>query len=241
MRRQYLLSSEEDEAIELLGGIDRISAIADRILAQHGFHRGLFRRSERRLIRRWQKQTIEFDFDFGKSLRANIEDLLDQAGELQADAGGTNFVGAMLQHLVGAKLDIVLGEGKLHHHGTSVADHSTDRSGDFHVEMVAIHVTTHPSETLVRKCVENLKGGLKPLIITLAEAVEPAAFLLKAADIADRVDVLDAAQFLTANVYERSLFKAADCKVTLTALLQRYNAIVAACETDPSLLIKLAP
>src|ERR1017187_2995394 len=35
--------------------------------------------------------------------------------------------------------------------------------------------------------------------------------------------VLDAAQFLTANVYERSLFKASECKVTLTALLDRYN------------------
>lgn len=54
-----------------------------------------------------------------------------------------------------------------------------------------------------------------------------------------RVDVLDTTQFLTANVYERSLFKTADCKLTLTALLERYNEIVAKCETDPSLLIKL--
>jgi hypothetical protein len=36
-----------------------------------------------------------------------------------------------------------------------------------------------------------------------------------------------------------SLFKAAECKVTLAALLSRYNAIVDGCETDPSLRIKL--
>ena len=76
---------------------------------------------------------------------------------MQANAGGTNYVGAMLQHLVGAKLDLVL----------------------------------------------------------------------------------DAGQFLTANVYERSFFKAAECKVTLGKLLERYNEIVASCETDPTLQIKL--
>jgi hypothetical protein len=181
----------------------------------------------------------KFNFDTGKSLRANIQDLLAQAAELQAAGGGTNYVGAMLQHLVGAKLDLVLGQGKLTHHGFSVADHSTARSSDYQVETVAIHVTTHPSEALARKCAENLKAGLKPVIITLGDAVEPAQYLLNTAGIPDRVDVLDAGQFLTANVYERSFFKAAECRVTLTALLQRYNAIVAQCETDPSLLVKV--
>jgi hypothetical protein len=181
----------------------------------------------------------KFHFDPGKSLRANINDLLEQAAELQATGGGTNYVGAMLQHLVGAKLDVVLGPGKIHHHGFSVADHSTDRQGDFQVENVAIHVTTHPSEALARKCGDNIKSGLKPLIITLAEAVRPAEFTLKAFELVDRVDVLDVAQFLTANVYERSFFKAADCKMTLTVLLQRYNVIVSECETDPSLLVRV--
>jgi len=240
MRKQYPLSSEEEEAIGLIGGIDRAAAIADRVLAQHGFHRGLFRKSERDLIRRRGRRTIEFDFDFGKSLRANIQDLLDQTCELQADAGGANYVGAMLQHLVGAKLDLVLGQGKVKHHGFSVADAPTARSGDFQIEAVAVHVTTHPTEALARKCGENLKAGLKPLIITLGDAVRPAEFILKTFDLNDRVDVLDAAQFLTANVYERSLFKTAQCKVTLSALLERYNAIVASCETDPSLRIKLS-
>lgn len=181
----------------------------------------------------------KFHFDTGKSLRANINDLLQQAHEVQASAGGTNYVGAMLQHLVGAKLDLVLGQGKLKHHGVSVADHSTDRKGDFHVEAVAIHVTTNPSEALIRKCGDNLRAGLKPLIVTIGDGVDGAEFLLKNVGLADRVDVLDAGQFLTANIYERSFFKAADCKVTLGKLLRRYNEIVTSCETDPTLLIKL--
>ena len=242
MKTCYPLSAEEEKTIETLGGIDRAASVADQVLARNGIHRGLFTKSERDRIRRGrcpQKRTIAFHFDTGKSLRANINDLLDQASELQVTGGGTNYVGAMLQHLVGAKLDIVLGQGKLHHHGFSVADQSTDRKADYQVEAVAIHVTTHPTEALVRKCGDNIKAGLKPLIITLGEAVRPADFILKTFELNDRVDVLDAAQFLTANVYERSLFKAAECKVTLAALLARYNAIVDECETDPSLRVKL--
>ena len=242
MKESYSLSAEEERAVGAIGGIDRAAALANQVLGKHGFHRGLFTKTELDRIRRGprpKRLAIEFRFDSGKSLRANLNDLLDQARELQAAGGGTNYVGAMLQHLVGAKLDIVLGPGKIHHHGFSVADHSTDRKADYQVETVAIHVTTHPAEALARKCAENVKAGLKPIIITLRDAVRPAEFILGTFEVEDRVDVLDAAQFLTANIYERSLFRAADCKATLAALLDRYNAIVAECETDPSLSVKL--
>jgi uncharacterized protein DUF4928 len=180
----------------------------------------------------------KFHFDSGKSLRANIQDLIRQATKLQDNAGGTNYVGAMLQHVVGAKLDLVLGEGKIKHHGFCVADTATGRQADFEFQTVAIHVTTNPTESLIRKCADNLQAGLKPLIITIGDSVKGAEFLLKNSEIHERVDVLDAAQFLTANIYERSLFSAADCKITLTGLLQRYNAIVALCENDPLLVVK---
>jgi len=74
--------------------------------------------------------------------------------------------------------------------------------------------------------------------VTLADGVEGAAYLLKSTEWKDRVDVIDATQFLTANIYERSFFKAGDCKATLTAILTRYNEIVLACETDPVLIIR---
>lgn len=180
-----------------------------------------------------------FHFDIGKSLQANIEDLLIQARDLQAEAGGANYVGAMLQHLVGAKLDTVLGKGAIQHHGSSVADLHTERKADFEIEAVAIHVTTNPSEALIRKCAADLQDGLKPVVIAVEESVSGAAFLLRNVDLNDRVDVLDICQFLTAHIYERSLFKSATYKVTLSALLERYNEIVSFCETDPSLRINL--
>ena len=165
----------------------------------------------------------KFHFDSGKSVVANLADILRQSAEIQKNSGGANFVGAMLQHLVGAKLDIVLGPGIATHHGFSVADQSTERQGDFEVNGVAIHVTTHPSEALIRKAAKNLQTGLKPVIITLSEGVAGAAYLLKNTEWKDRLDVIDATQFLTANVYERSLFKAEECRATLISILTRYN------------------
>ncbi len=181
----------------------------------------------------------KFNFDIGKSLRANVEDLLRQAQEVQENAGGTNYVGAMLQHLVGAKLDLIVGTGKIKHHGFSVADHWTERKGDFQLEAVAVHVTTNPSEALIRKCADNIRAGLKPVIISIDDGVTGAAFLLKNSELIDRVDVLDAVQFITANVYERSLFKSAECKMTLGKLLEHYNEIVEACEADPTLRVRM--
>lgn len=241
MNRTYPLSFEEEAAINALGDFEKITAITDGILRGHGIKRSLFTANDRRLVQqgRSAKKQASFNFDPGKSLRTNIDDLLQQAREVQANSGGTNYVGAMLQHLVGAKLDLVLGVGKLKHHGFSVADHSTDRKGDFQVEAVAIHVTTHPTEALVRKCTDNLRAGLKPLIISFGDGVAGAIFLLNNSELADRVDVLDAGQFLTANVYERSLFNAAECRVTLGKLLERYNEIVATCETDPTLRVRI--
>jgi|APCry1669193181_1035450.scaffolds.fasta_scaffold02507_5 hypothetical protein len=179
------------------------------------------------------------NFDPGQSLTANVGDLLAQAKAIQSNSGGANYVGAMLQHLVGAKLDLVLGIGKARHHGFSVADQATDRSGDFQINKVSIHVTTHPTEALVRKCGENINNGLKPLIVTTAEGVVGVKFLLENSGLHKRVDVVDCSQFLTVNLYERSLFMVDECKITLTKLLERYNQIVDECETDPVLKVNL--
>jgi len=180
----------------------------------------------------------KFHFDTAKSVSANLAGILAQAHEIQKNSGGANYVGAMLQHLVGAKLDIVLGEGLIAHHGHSTADGPTGRNADFDINGVAVHVTTHPTEALIRKAADNLQSGLKPIIVTLADGVEGAHFLLKGTEWLDRIDIMDAAQFLTANIYEHSLFKVGECKSTIQAILERYNQIVQECETDPVLKIR---
>ena len=59
-------------------------------------------------------------------------------------------------------------------------------------------------------------------------------------DIQGRVEVMDAVQFLAANLYEMSLFKTSERKVTIDRLIEKYNEIVSANEADSSLRIARA-
>lgn len=178
-------------------------------------------------------------FDAAKSLRSVIRDLLSQAQKRQEQDNGSTFVGTMLQHLVGAKLNLLL-DTPLQHHGACVADDVSGREGDFIVEDVAIHVTTSPSEALIRKCRRNLDNGLKPIIITNHRGALLAEGLAEQADMGERLDVFEAEQFLAGNLYEIGKFAQAGRRTTAEQLIFHYNAIVDECETDPSLRIDIA-
>jgi hypothetical protein len=178
-------------------------------------------------------------FDASKSLRAVIRDLFSQAQKRQEQDNGSTFVGTMLQHLVGAKLNLLL-DTPLQHHGANVADDVSGREGDFILEDVAIHVTTSPSEALIRKCRRNLDNGLKPIIITTHRGALLAEGLADQADMADRLDVFEAEQFLAGNLYEIGKFAQAGRRTTAEQLVFQYNSIIDDCETDPSLKIDIA-
>ncbi len=175
-------------------------------------------------------------YDTSKSVRAVIEDLLRQAENRQSQVKGSTYLGTMLQHLVGAKLNILL-DKPLQHHGASVADNVSGRDGDFIVEDVAIHVTVSPTEGLIRKCKRNIEHALKPLIITTSRGAIMAEGLAEQINIAERLDIFEAVQFLAGNVYEIGKFAQDGRQTTAEQLINEYNVIIDACETDPSLRI----
>ncbi len=142
-------------------------------------------------------------FDPSRSLRSIVQDLLDQALKRQKDNPGTTYAGIVLQHLVGAKLDLVLptGEGP-RHHSASAADGPTQRAGDFVIDSVAIHVTTSPSEALLRKCKDNLESGLRPIIVTIEDGRAGVESIAKCFGIEGRIDVIEAEQFIATNVLD---------------------------------------
>lgn len=177
-------------------------------------------------------------YDTSKTIRSTVRDLLAQADDRQQENPGTTYVGTVLQHLVGAKLSIILPEG-IELHGASVADAPTARSGDFAIDEVVIHCTTAPGDSLIEKCKRNIEGGYRPIIVTTYHRLVVAESLAADAGIGSRIEVWDIEQFLATNVYELSLFKAADRKITVERILKAYNEIVAWCETDPSLRIEI--
>jgi hypothetical protein len=183
---------------------------------------------------------FKFRVDEALSVRAAIRDILQQAKDRQKEIKGARYEGTMLQHLVGAKLDLVLGLGKIEHHAASEADQADDRAGDFIIGDVAVHVTTSASESLIRKCAANLSVGLHPVIVTLPSKAAVADSIAETAGVQNRVDILDIEQFLAANLHERALFDSAKRRPKTLELISRYNALIDEFEADPSLKIELA-
>ena len=186
----------------------------------------------------FQAKPFSFRFDSANSMRSIVRDLLKQAESRQKDGTGTMFQGTMLQHLVGAKLEVLLGR-ELESHGASVADAPTDREGDFRIEDVVIHITCAPSEALLQKCRQNVDHGLRPLIITTYKKVSVAENMAETAGISDRIDIFDFEQFIAGNLFELGKFTALKRKATAIEIIDRYNALVERCETDPSLKISV--
>lgn len=184
----------------------------------------------------FEAKPMVFRLDAKSSLRAAVRDLLKQAEQHQKEDVGAMFLGAVLQHLVGAKLELVL-EQEVECHGAFVADSVTDRPGDYLIEDIVIHVTTSPGEALLRKCAANLDHGLRPLIITTFRNVAVADTMAENAGISGRVEIFDVEQFVASNILELSKFKAADRRLTVNDLIAHYNRL-AECENNPGLLIK---
>src|SRR5690606_6959997 len=87
--------------------------------------------------------------DASRSLRTLVRDMVGQAEERQRNTPGMQYAGAVLQHLVGAKLDCALGAGNFEHNSFSTSDAQSGRAGDFFIGDVALHVTTAPGEAVI--------------------------------------------------------------------------------------------
>ena len=202
----------------------------DKILAQEGGRtsRGsignmreyvdfinLFSEHELELIERFWIEKVNIFFsgkplkiklDNAQSLRALIKDLIQQAESRQKESQGVYYVGAILQHLVGAKLDCALGSGHFSHNSFSTSDAQTGRNGDFFIGNVALHITTTPTESVIIRCRDNLEKGQRPIIVTTKRGLTLAEGLAENVNLAARIDIFEIEQFIALNLYEFAKF-----------------------------------
>lgn len=172
---------------------------------------------------------------------ATIRELIGQVQERQRETTGATLVGTVVQHLVGAKVEVRLniGAGEVARHGASVKDDGR-RTGDFEIGDTVIHVTTMPGQLLVEKCKANVQAGLRPIIVTGSDRVVFAKTLMADSGFEGRIDVFDYEQFLAANVFEIGRFEASGRREAFAQIVDRYNLIVAEVENDPGLRIELS-
>lgn len=186
----------------------------------------------------FRNQPFILTADTSKTIGSNLDDLFDQAKKRQKQNPGTQYLGTVLQHLVAAKLCLIMPAGSFEIHGASVADAPTARSGDFAINKTIIHCTTSVGDLLINKCRNNINSGYRPVIITIFERVQTALNQIEDAGLAGRVEVWDIQQFLSANILEHSLFDDNKRNAKLGAIIDNYNQIVLEKETDPSLRIE---
>ena len=177
--------------------------------------------------------------DASSSLRLVVRDILEQAEERQKAALGVWYVGAVMQHMVGAKLDCALGPGKFQHNSFTTSDEQSGRKGDFFVGDVAIHVTTSPGEAAIQRCSDNLNDGHRPILVTRQRGLTVAEALAENVGLGDRIDIFEIEQFIALNLYEMGKFVMEGRRAVLKDFVTRYNEIIDEVETDPSLRIEL--
>lgn len=176
--------------------------------------------------------------DPNQSLRSVIKNLFEQAFHRQRSAEGRTDAGALLQHLVGAKLACALRPDAVEHHSYATADTGLGRAGDFAIGDTVFHVTTAPSEAVIKRCQDNLEAALRPVLITLHDRTSIAFGLADYAGLTTRVDIFDIEQFLALNILEWGRFRADRRETAIQDLLDEYNRIVEEHETDRSLKIE---
>ncbi len=190
----------------------------------------------------FDSQPFELNLDPSLGLSAFVREVLRLAEERQRQGGGMQVVGAVLQHLVGAKLEIATRGAKdltIEHHSFSTADAPGSRQGDFELNDSAVHVTTYPGDAVMERCRQNLAQGRRPVVVTIRSRLEAARQAAEAAGIEERIDIFDVEQFVSLNVYEWSEFSQHLRQETVRDLLETYNDVVTNHETDPSLRIEL--
>jgi hypothetical protein len=174
----------------------------------------------------------------GESIQSAIATLLGEAIQRRQSGRNGSQLTRVMTYLVEAWL-ILLQE----HKGTGYqANHRTPSMdiGEFRVGSTIIHVTSAPEPNLIDRCLANRRSGFRPLIISTRVGA------LYAEDLADQlgsckvIEVLDITQFLVANMLEWTGSNGSQRRHTFEELIARYNAIVEACETDPSLKIEVA-
>ncbi|CDM88606.1 DUF4928 family protein [Xenorhabdus bovienii] len=189
--------------------------------------------TERVRVDYFDKQRISVDIDSLKPVSFLVTEILKAAAD-RSDKP----TGIVLQHLVGAKLQLRFPDEKIGLERANTADLQTDREGDFQVGNTAFHVTTAPMEKLVSRCVKNKNEGYRPVILTLESKVQAAKQMAENVNMLDQIAVQSAEIFIGTNIEEIAVYDGDKIKESIAQLIRTYNDRIDRIESDKSLMIE---
>ncbi len=175
------------------------------------------------------RQSLKLALDRRESPTAWIGAIIEGAKSLSG--------GVVEQHLVGAKLARRHQDVDVPNHPAHAADRQTARSGDFSIKGIVYHVTANPSRGVIEKCIENVKAGLKPVLLVPREAEYRAKALAEEEKIDKSLSIISIESFVALNIIELAIDNDQDFFGVLQEIINTYNERLAAVETDLSLKI----
>lgn len=181
------------------------------------------------------KQNIEISID--SSAKEPTPRLVSKILDAAKDRND-NSTGTVLQHLVGAKLTIRFPEIEIGKDKATAADQQTGRHGDFTIGQTVFHITTSPMQKLIEVCENNIKEGLRPIIITPTNRVLAARQMVENSKLDEKVQVIAAEDFIGTNIEEVSIYESEKIANNTKKFIQTYNERIELIESDKSLKIK---
>ncbi|HBM2987479.1 TPA: DUF4928 family protein [Klebsiella aerogenes] len=181
----------------------------------------------------FDKQRISVDIEPSKPVSTIVSEILGAAAE-RSDKP----TGVVLQHLVGAKLQLRFPNEDIGCDRANTADLQTDREGDFQIGNTAFHVTTAPMEKLINRCVKNKSEGYRPVILTLESKVQAAKQMAENVSMIDLISVQSAENFIGTNIEEIAVYDGDKIRESIARLIRTYNERIQKIESDKSLMIE---
>lgn len=183
----------------------------------------------------FDKQRLDVEIDPAKPVSNIIADILHAAAE-RADRP----TGTVLQHLIGAKLQLRFPNEDVGLDKANAADQQTNREGDFQIGTTAFHVTVAPMEKLIDRSIRNKKAGYRPIIITPERRVVAALQMVENFDpaMADKIGIQSAESFIGTNIEEIATYDSSRIRYDVARLIRTYNQRISMIESDGSLQIE---
>ncbi|GGZ21838.1 hypothetical protein GCM10010387_13710 [Streptomyces inusitatus] len=181
------------------------------------------------------RKRIEAEINPDNPVRTSVAALIE-AGRQR----GGNTAGAIVQHLVGAKLALRFPGEDVNIESYTTADVQTGRAGDYQIGDTAIHVTMSPGEKVFKeRCAHNLRHGYRPWVLVPDNRVVGATQIAQDLGMADRVAIQSIEDFVGTNIEEMASFGKAAVRDGMRRLLTEYNFRIDQAEADKSLKIQI--
>lgn len=164
----------------------------------------------------YNRQHLTPDVDLRLSAPQIVGVILDEA-QRRTNAG------VVAQHLVGAKLALRFPDRTIENHAATTADKQLNRPGDFVINDTVFHVTVAPSERVIQRCEDNLRGGYRPRLLVRGSRLAAARQLAELRDLHTRIGITAIEDFVAQNIEEMSVFGQEALARGFRRLCEQYN------------------